>query len=374
MTKDQPKNPDYPLLIIVSCLLVLGVLILSSASAILSQIKFHNSYYLLAHQLKWGILPGIVLGFALYHVKMQRLRQIAPLLLLFTIVLLSLVFYPGIGLKSGGAQRWINIFSISIQPSEILKLTFILYLASWLFSKTEKVSTQGSKKKQFKDTLIAFLVVVSIVGLFLIAQPDLSTFGIIALTAFCMYFLSDTPLKHSFLIVLLGAIGLLALIWLEPYRVNRFVGWMFPELDPMGNSFQPNQALITAGSGGAFGQGFGASSQSTAHIPELIGDSVFAPYALETGFAGCLILILLFLLFIWRCVKIAKNTSDKFSRLTVLGVTFWIAIQAFVNIASTIRLIPSSGVPLPFISYGGTALMVELVAVAIILNISRQPE
>ena len=213
---------------------------------------------------------------------------------------------------------------------------------------------------------------VGVVGLLLILQPDISTFGIVALAAFFMYFMSGTPLKHTLYTLMLGLICLSALVWLEPYRINRFMTWMFPEIDPMGGSFQPTQALITAGSGGAFGQGFGASSQKAAYIPELIGDSVFAPYALETGFAGCCIIVLLFALFVWRSFRAAKKSGDGFSRLAVLGIVTWIAIQALVNMASTIRLIPLSGVPLPFISYGGTALIVEMTAVGLILNVSRR--
>ena len=306
-----------------------------------------------------------------YKIGSETIRKMAPLLLLLTLILMALVFVPGLGFRAGGAQRWINIGSVTLQPSEFLKLTFILYLASWLTAKTESAGGKKNKKKEFGETLLPFFVVVGAVGVFLIAQPDISTFGIIGLTAFILYFFSDTPLRHSFLTVAIGAICLMALVWLEPYRVDRFMSWLFPEMDPMGSSFQPNQALITAGSGGAFGQGFGSSSLTAAHIPELIGDSIFAPYAMETGFAGCLILVLLFGFFFWRGFRIAKQTEDKFTRLTALGITFWIAVQTFINISSTIRLIPLSGVPLPFVSYGGSAILAELAAVGILLNASR---
>ncbi len=373
MIKEEVKVPDYFLLIIVISLLVIGVLILSSASAVLSLTKFHNTYYLLVHQIINGILPGLFLGFIAYKMGLGKIRKIAPLCLLAALILMALVFVPGIGVSAGGAQRWIKLGLISLQPSEVLKLSFILYLASWLASKTEKISSKRNTKKGFSETLLGFMVVVGLVGVFLIFQPDISTFGIIGLTALCMYFLSGTPLKHTVLIVVLGAIGLLALVALAPYRFDRFMAWMSPEIDPMGDNFQPNQALITVGSGGTFGQGFGASSQKAAYLPELIGDSVFAPYALEMGFAGSVVLILLFTFFVWRGFSTAKRTEDKFSRLAVSGITFWIAAQAIINIASTARVIPLSGVPLPFISYGGTALMAELVAVGIMLNISKRP-
>jgi cell division protein FtsW len=374
MIKEETKIPDYFLLITAVSLLVIGILILSSASAVLSQAKFHNSYYLLIHQITNGIIPGLILGFVAYMTGLEKIRKLAPFFLLATIILLALVFIPGIGFSAGGAQRWIKIGAFTLQPSEILKPVFVLYLSSWLVSKTEKVSKKISHKKGFSETLLGFMAVVGLVGSFLVFQPDISTFGIIMLTALCMYFLSGTPLKHTALIVVLGAIGLLVLVVLEPYRFDRLLSWLSPEMDPMGNNFQPNQALITVGSGGIFGQGFGASSQMAAHLPELIGDSVFAPYALEMGFIGCAILIFLFSFFIWRGFRIAKRTDDKFARLAVSGITFWIALQSLINIASTSRVIPLSGVPLPFISYGGTAIMAELVAVGLMLNISKRPK
>jgi cell division protein FtsW len=372
MIKEEAKTPDYFLLLTVLSILVIGVLILSSASAVLSQAKFQNSYYLLIHQIVNGIVPGLVIGFIAYKMGLEKIRKFAPLCLLAVIILMALVFIPGIGFSAGGAQRWIKLGTFSLQPSEILKLSFILYLASWLASKTEKASSKRNSKKGFGETFSGFIVVLGLVSVFLIFQPDISTLGIIACTSLCLYFLSGTPFKHTVLIVVMGAICLLGLVALEPYRLDRLKAWMSPEMDPMGQNFQPNQALITVGSGGAFGQGFGASSQKAAYLPELIGDSVFAPFALEMGFAGSVVLMLLFLFFVWRGFSIAKKTEDKFSRLAVLGITFWIAIQAVINIASTSRIIPLSGVPLPFISYGGTALMAELIAVGIMLNISKR--
>lgn len=372
MVKSRLRNPDFFLLAATGAILVFGILILSSASAQFSQLKFHNSFYLLQHQILMGIIPGLILGLIAYIIPIDKIRSLAPLLLLATVVLLVMVFIPGLGVQAGGAQRWVDLGFTSIQPSEILKLTFTLYLASWLSSRLEKNErARDGKKRGFSSTFWAFLIVVGIVGLFLILQPDISTFGIIALTALCMYFVSDTPLRHTFFIICLGVAALLMLVVVEPYRFDRFHAWMSPESDPMGKSFQSNQALIIVGSGGIFGQGFGSSSSKYAILPELIGDSIFAPYAQETGFVGCVMVISLFAFIVWRGFRISQKSEDNFSRLAAVGICFWIAFQSFINMASTARLIPLSGVPLPFMSYGGTAMMVELAAIGLLMNISR---
>jgi cell division protein FtsW len=211
-----------------------------------------------------------------------------------------------------------------------------------------------------------------LIGALLVKQPDLSTFGIVALVAFGMYFLAGTPLKHTVFMVVLGLALLAALVVFEPYRLERFSSWLSPESDPLGKSFQSSQALIIVGSGGAFGQGLGSSSSKYTILPELIGDSVFAPYAHEIGFAGCFLLMALFSVFAWRGFLIARLSKGKFEYLVVCGIVIWICLQSMINIASTARLIPLSGVPLPFMSYGGTAIAMELAAVGLLLNISRQ--
>jgi len=366
------KKPDKILLASVAAALILGILVLSSASALLSQTKFHDSYYLIKHQLVMGIIPGILLGMLAYKIPLEFMRRFSFYLLLGAALLLLLVFVPGVGFSAGGAQRWVHIGFASIQPSEVLKPVFIIYLASWLASRVSAAGSRKNAKKEFDRTMWAFLAVIGFIGFLLLKQPDLSTFGIITLTAFAMYFLSGTPLKHTFLMIAMGVAGLALLVYFEPYRLERLTSWMSPESDPLGKSFQANQALIAVGSGGVFGQGFGASSSKYSFLPELIGDSVFAPYALELGFAGCFLLVSLFAIFAWRGFFIAKSSPGKFESLVAAGITVWIILQAMINISSTARLIPLSGIPLPFVSYGGTAVAAELAAVGLLLNISRR--
>lgn len=374
------KHPDYILLGATLVLMVLGILILSSVSASLSQEKFGNTYYFLNHQLLFGFLPGLILAFLFFWLPTDFFKKWAPLMLLINLVLVAMVFLPKIGTNLGGATRWLSFGPFSFQPSEFLKLTFILYLASWLASQTSRQRTfsagRGEKIIGFNQTLIAFLLVVGIISLLLILQPDISTLGVIGVSAILMYFLAGTPFWHSILIVLMGAGGLFALINLVPYRLNRLRVFLNPEADPMGIGYQIKQALIAVGSGGISGVGLGMSMSRLkfGSLPHSVSDAIFAIFAEETGFIGGIILILIFLLFFWRGFRITKLSSNKFSQLAALGITLWITIQGFVNIGSIIGILPIAGVPLPFISYGGSALIAELAGVGILLNISKQSQ
>lgn len=369
--QEQAQKPDFILLAAVAAALLLGVMILSSASATMAQVKYGDSYYLIRHQLIFGVLPGLLAGVLAYKIPLSWMRKLAPPLLLISIVLLFLIFVPGFGFSAGGAKRWIHLGFATIQPAEILKPVFILYLASWLASRTERKLSGKNSGQEFQNTLVAFIVVVGLIGLLLLKQPDMSTFGVVALTACVMYFLAGTPIKHSLFIVFAGFLSLVVLVWLAPYRADRLTSWLSPESDPLGKGYQSGQALIVVGSGGIFGQGFGASSQKYTFLPELIGDSIFAPYAHELGFVGGAALIVIFAVFAWRGFAVVRRSRNKFESLAAAGITFWITVQAIINIAAAARMVPLGGIPLPFISYGGTAMIVELAAVGLLLNISR---
>ncbi|MBZ9571945.1 cell division protein FtsW [Patescibacteria group bacterium] len=367
----MPRNPshlDYALVGITVSLLVLGVLIISSVSASVSQERFGQTLYYLKHQVLLGILPGVILAIVFLKIPLNFLKKRVPVLFLINLGVLGMVFLPKIGVSLGGAARWINLGPISLQPTEFLKLTFILYLASWLSSKTEKV-TLTKKSKKFSQTLVAFLIVMGLTSLLLIRQPDISTLGVIVLVGILIYFLAGTPLWHSILMILVMIAGLLVLIKIAPYRAERLSVFFNPEIDPMGMGYQIKQALITVGSGGITGLGLGMSKAG--FLPRSMSDSIFAIFAEETGFIGSLILISLFLIFFWRGFKIAKEAQDKFSQLAALGISSWIIIQAFVNIGSMVGILPLTGIPLPFISYGGSHLISELIGVGVLLNISK---
>jgi len=361
------SQPDYILLGISAILLVLGILILSSVSSVLSQERFGSSFYLLKHQLIFGLIPGLVLGFVAFKINLSFLKKWTPALLLINMVLLGMVFLPTIGSGFRGTARWLEIGPISFQPAEFLKLTLILYWASWFDSRIDEM-------KKSNLTLVVFFIIMGLTSLLLILQPDISTLGIIAFVATLMYFLAHTPVWHNFLIILAEVAAFLALINLAPYRAARLSVFLNPETDPMGVGYQLKQALITVGSGGISGVGLGLSRHKFGLLPELpeaISDSIFALFAEETGFIGSSILVLLFLLFFWRSLEIAKNSKSKFGRFLAAGISCWIILQAFVNIGSMIGIIPLTGIPLPFISYGGSALISELVGVGLLFNISK---
>lgn len=358
------KRPDYFLLIITATLVLIGILIVSSVSTVLSLKKYGNTYSFLVHQLIFAILPGIVSLFVFYKIPLSFLKKYSFIFLLVNLVLMLMVFMPMVGTKIGGATRWVSLGPIIFQPSEFLKLTFIIYLSAWLSGRLEK-------EKNKKSSLIAFLIVIILISILLFYQPDISTLGTIIITAIIMYFAASTPLWHNILIILLGAGGLFFLIKFSSYRSNRFLVFLRPETDPLGIGYQIKQALIAVGSGGIFGLGLGMSRQKFGFLPQTMSDSIFAIFSEEMGFVGSFVLVLLFLIFFWRGFQISSKTKDNFQKFLSLGITFLITIQGFIHIGSMIGILPLTGSPLPFISYGGSHLIIELASVGILLNISK---
>jgi len=363
----KKHTPDLILLLVCGTLLAAGVLILASVSSSFSLQRTDTGFYYLSHQFLVGIIPGLLLGTAAFFTPLSFFKKWGILFLVFTIFLLALVFIPGIGGGVGSASRWIYFAGFSFQPSELLKLSFILYMASWLTSRTS-----SARKESFAKMLVPFATIMAVVSAFLILQPNASTLGIIAATGLLMYFLAGTPLWHSFALAGIGLGAFTALLLLASYRINRLRVFLDPSLDPLGKGYQLTQALIGIGSGGLFGVGLGMSFQKFGTLPEPIGDSIFAIFAEETGFLGSMLLISLFAFFLWRVFLIARRTSDRFSSLTAAGIGVWIFLQAGVHIGSNIGALPLTGIPLPFVSYGGSALATELLAVGILLNISKQ--
>ena len=368
-TVKKSKQLDHILLGTIGLLIVAGILILASVSAPYSHQKFGNTYYFLNHQLLYGLIPGLILGFLAFKARLSWIKKWSPFFLLGNLLLLAMVFVPYIGLKIEGATRWIAVGPISFQPSEILKLTFILYLAAWLANRTPGQNIL--KEKRFGQTLFVFFVIMGLIAVILILQPDVSTLGVVCLVALFMYFANNTPIWHSGLMIFLGMASLFFFVKLAPYRINRILVFFNQEIDPMGIGYQLKQSLIAVGSGGIAGVGLGMGIQKLGFLPQPIADSIFAVFSEETGFAGSLFLVLLFLLFLWRGLKIAKEAGDKFQQLAALGIASWITIQAFINIGAMIGVFPLTGIPLPFISYGGSALVTTLAGAGILLNISK---
>ena len=337
---------------------------------------FGNTNYYLFHQLI-ALAIGLVAGFLVYKIPLHILKKISLPFLIINILLLLAVFLPFLGAKFWGAKRWINIGGLTFQPSEFFKIAVILYLSAWLSTKFSENLKRGwliSAKKGYHDFIKVFLpfaALLAIIVLIFYFQKDVSTLIIISAALLAIYFSAGTPIWHTILLILSGAAGLLILIKIEPYRVQRFLAFLHPEKDPLGIGLQLKQSLISVGSGGIFGNGLGMSTQKFGFLPQAMGDSIFAILGEEIGIIGCSILIFGFLFFLWQGIKIASASTDKFSKLTAIGITTWIVFQAFFNIGSTLGLLPLSGIPLPFFSYGGSHIVAEMIGVGILLNISK---
>jgi cell division protein FtsW len=358
------KKPDYVLLTVVAILVVFGLIMISSASVALSQENYHESYYYLKSQLLKGLLPGLALGLVAYFFPYRYLKKFALPLLIITIIGLVLVFIPGLGVGHGGAKRWIVLGPIVFQPSEILKLSFVIYLAAWFSSK-------GKAVKDFSQGLIPFLTLMGIIGFLLIAEPDIGTLGVIGFSSVLVYFLAGARISHLSLIGL-GAVFLYyLLIKFYSHAANRFTTFLHPELDPRGIGYQINQALLALGSGGMFGLGLGQGLQKFRYLPEPASDSIVAVIGEELGFIGVFCLLLLFIILAFRGLKIAQRAPDDFGRFLAGGIIGWIMVQTLINISAICGLIPLTGITLPFISLGGSSLTITLAAMGILLNISK---
>jgi len=358
------RTYDLPLIITTAILVLIGLVMVSSSSVVLATQQFGSPYYYFRHQFFIGFIGGGAFCFLMSKIDYRKLKKIAPIFLFLSFVLIILVFVPGIGMKFGGAQRWIKL-GLSFQPSEFVKLGLIIYLASWLSREKESV-------KSFTKSFIPFVVIIGALSLLLLKQPDTGTTGMLVIIAITMFFAAGGRFSHILLFIT-GSAGLLwTLIKLTPYRMNRFLVFLNPGIDPKGIGYHINQALIAIGSGGIFGMGFGHSRQKFNYLPEPIGDSIFAIIAEELGLIGGAIVILLFGVFAWRGFRIAKHAPDRFGMLLAAGITAWIMFQAIINIAAITSLMPLTGITLPFISYGSSSLVMTLGGVGILINISKQ--
>ncbi len=373
MVKTNKNRPDYFLLASIVILAIWGIFTLATVSFPFSLEKYGKSWYYFLSQLLKGFLPGILLAFVFYKLKLDFLKKISVFLFGFNLLLLLMVFLPKIGVEINGARRWLKLGPILFQPSEFLKITFLLYLSTWLSNKLEK---KGKKKKIGWQPPVVFLIALSFLGFILLCQPDLSTLAIICFIGTIVYFSSSTPWWQT-LFIILGGLGLGAIaIKLSPYRLDRVLTLLNPENDPLGKGYQLKQSIMTIGSGKWFGiengLGLGLSRQKFGFLPHPMSDSIFAVIGEELGFLGCLVLISLFLFFAWRGIKSSLENGSEFSKLLGLGIVSWLTLQAFFNIAGIIGILPLAGIPLPFFSQGSSHLISELAAVGILLNISKK--
>ncbi len=358
------RKPDAILLFILGVLVIFGLIMIASAGVMYSRVRFGDSYFFFKRQL-FGVGVGVLLLYISQRTPYQLWKKISFIFFIASIFFLALVFVPGVGARIYGASRWIQFGPLSFQPSEMLKLSLIIYLAAWFEGREEKV-------KDFFDGLVPFMAIIGVIGFLLMKQPDMGTLGVIILIASCIFFIAGARLFHMLLMSLSGIASFFILVKTESYRMNRLLAFIHPELDPKGVGYQINQALLAIGSGGIFGVGLGNSLQKFNYLPEPVGDSIFAIIGEEFGLVGGTVVVILFMLLALRGITIAKGAPDVFSRLVASGVVTWIFFQALINIASISGLIPLTGVPLPFISYGGTSVVFLMVGMGILLNISKQ--
>lgn len=355
---------DYLFALAIFLLVIFGIIMIFSAGAVISYEELGNSYgYALKQITSLGV--GIVVWIFTAMIDYRFWQKYATHLLITTLVLLVAVFIPGIGIEAGGAHRWIDYGISTFQPTEIIKLTFILYLSAWLAKK-------GDGIKDFVRGFVPFLLILSAVVFLIMEQPDMGTMSVIAAAATTIFFVSGAPLTYITLYLGGAAVVFWALVKSAPYRMQRFLVFLDTEKLTQGPAYHINQALLAIGSGGWLGLGFGQSQQKYLFLPEPHTDSIFAIISEELGFTRTIFIILLFVFIGWRGYQIAMKAPDSFSRLVATGITTWFIWQAFVNIGAMLSMVPLTGVPLPFISFGGTALVMNLAAVGILLNISRQ--
>lgn len=354
--RQQSRPFDYLLFFSILVLTGFGLLMVADASAVQAQNYFGDKLFYVKGQVAAAAV-GIV-GFLLASILPLRFwEKMAIPLLILTVIMLISVFIPGIGIGALGARRWVNLGDFNFQPAELAKLTLILYLARFL----------GNKVR-----ILPFFIIVGTIAGLVLAEPDFGTTSIIVATSFAMLFMSGASallfLGLAPLLVVAGGL----LIWLSDYRRERLLTYLGEISDPLRSSYHISQVLIALSSGGLLGVGLGQSRAKYLFLPEAATDSIFAVIGEEFGFIGATILILIFVFIVTRMFRIAMRSQDPFAKLVASGIATWIGAQAFLNIAAMTAIVPITGIPLPFISYGGTALVGMLVASGIVLGISRQ--
>lgn len=378
--KEGGKSPDKGIFLFLIIMALFGAVMIYDASVYQANQVFKDQFYFLKSQIVWLII-GSVLGFICYIIDYRKLLKLAFPMLAVTILLLVLVLAFGDDIN--GAKRWFQIGPLPpIQPAEFAKITIVMYLASWLSKKKNKYTKfEDSLKKEFLNNLLGFLAILGTVAILVLLEPDLGTTMIICVTAFGMFFVSGKDKAHTVgslsVLLLLIPLAILAAI-LEPYRLSRITTYLNliftgEVADPRGSGYQMQQIIIGIGSGGFWGKGFGQSRQRFGYLVEntAFTDSIFAVVLEELGLWGGALIVFSWIFFLWRGFKIALNAIDTEGQLLASGITIWLTCQAFFNMAANVGLIPLTGIPLPFLTYGGSSTIITLIAFGILLNVSK---
>lgn len=358
------RRPDLILLGSILALLTIGIIMVYSSSAVKGYVQYDDPYHFLKMEVIWvGI--GLAAMVMAMRFDLQFLRRFAKSALILAIVLLILVKIPGVGRRVNGADRWIGLGPLSIQPSEVIKLAMVLVMAHLLALNPHKI-------KSFRKGLLPILGLLGLIAGLIMLQPDLGTTLAIAGTTFFMLIAAGARVSHM---LALGGSGLglvVAAIAAAPYRMRRITAFLDPWADPSGKGYQTIQALLALGPGGLFGLGLGQSKQKFLYLPENHTDFIFAMIGEELGFVGASLVVILFFLLAWRGFRVAMGAPDAFTGLLAVGLTAMVSIQAMINMGVVSGVLPVTGITLPFLSYGGTSLVFTMLGVGVLLNISRE--
>lgn len=338
-------------------LLSFGLIMIYSASVAEALRDFGTKWYFVLLQMKWAAV-GIVMMLIVSRVPTKTWEALAPYMLIGGLFLLILVVIPGIGTKVQGARRWLVLPFFTLQPSELIKLVEIIYLSSWLTKKNISVSQ--------------FMAFLGVIGGLIMLQPDMGTTIVVTSIAMIMYFISGHPLKNIAIVAGVGLVAGVLAIAFEPYRMSRLTTFLNPASDPLGNSYHVRQVILGLGSGGITGLGIGRSRQKYEYLPESTTDSIFAVVGEELGFIGAVMLIAAFVYLISMLFKVATHARSAFAANLAGGVGGWIGSQVILNLAAMVALTPLTGIPLPLVSYGGSALIMVLTGIGVALSVARE--
>ncbi|MEW6101423.1 MAG: putative lipid II flippase FtsW [Candidatus Omnitrophota bacterium] len=360
------RNIRINLLVTASFLICIGIVWIYSASSIYALEKYNDSLFFLKRHLCFLII-GVILTFIVMSIDYRTLKKFSKPLLIFSLFLLVLVLVPGLGREVSGARRWFRFKFLSFQPSELASLAVIVYAADF-------ISRNSNVMKQFLRGFVPVICVLGVSSLFILLQPDLGTTLALGVVVMVMLFVAGCRRLHLLSLIFSSIPLLLVLILSVPYRRMRILAFLNPWLDPKGSGFQIIQSQVALGSGGIFGTGLGNSKQKLFYLPAAHTDFIFSIIGEEVGLLGTLGVIILFIFLVQQGIKVVKSAPDKFGYFLSLGLVTMISLKAVINIGVSCGLFPTKGLPLPFISYGGSSLIFDMVSIGLIMNVARTGE
>jgi len=358
------SRADYVFIGLATAIILFGLLVLSSAASAIGLDRFGDSYFYIKRQIIYGLIPGMILFFIMSKIDYTVWKKYAIPIFVIAIILLVLVFIPGIGSAHNTFSRsWLALGGFSFQPVEAAKLALIIYLAAVL-------SSMGESIRENSQGFVSVVAIVMIPAFLTFLQPDTGGMFLLVALSVLLLFFARAKIMHLLVVSLFGILALGLMIFATDYRADRFTTFLHPELDPQGKGYHINQAFLAVGSGGWFGLGLGHSRQKFQYLPEVHADSIFAIIAEELGFVVVMVFLFIYALFLRQGFLIGLSLTDEFGRLVAFGIMSWFALQSILNIGGILGLLPMTGVPLPFVSHGGTALMIGMMCLGIMVNIS----